>query len=148
MPLTLTQNNRALLLVICHLPLVHSVFARYNSCEFLIDIYLQDSLGTAKHYSSQDRVIPYNGKLHTHQPYLRSSSYYWYSSISLKIKFNYQGTEYHIYFKEGILFLFFIFYYFIIHMCIQGLGRFSPLPLPPPLPPTLPLKEGTLILAE
>jgi hypothetical protein len=27
---------------------------------------------------------------------------------------------------------------FIIHMCIQGLGHFSPLPPPPPLPPTLP----------
>jgi hypothetical protein len=26
----------------------------------------------------------------------------------------------------------------IIHMCIQGLGNFFPLPLPPPLPPTLP----------
>jgi hypothetical protein len=33
----------------------------------------------------------------------------------------------------------FIFYYcFIIHMCIQGLGHFSPLPTRPPLPPTLP----------
>jgi hypothetical protein len=31
----------------------------------------------------------------------------------------------------------FIYYLFIfIHMCIQGLGYFSPLPLPPPLPPT------------
>jgi hypothetical protein len=29
------------------------------------------------------------------------------------------------------------FYYFIIHMCIQGLGPFSPLPPPPPLPRTL-----------
>jgi hypothetical protein len=27
---------------------------------------------------------------------------------------------------------------FIIHMCIQGLGHFSPLPPPPPLPPTPP----------
>jgi hypothetical protein len=27
---------------------------------------------------------------------------------------------------------------FIIHMCIQGLGHFFPLPPPPPLPPTLP----------
>jgi hypothetical protein len=27
---------------------------------------------------------------------------------------------------------------FIIHMCIQGLGHFSPLPPSPPLPPTLP----------
>jgi hypothetical protein len=35
--------------------------------------------------------------------------------------------------------LFFFFYYcFIIHMCIQGLGHFSPLPPPPPFPPTLP----------
>jgi hypothetical protein len=32
----------------------------------------------------------------------------------------------------------YFFYYFIIHMCIQGLGHFSPLPPPPPLPPTLP----------
>jgi hypothetical protein len=30
------------------------------------------------------------------------------------------------------------FYYFIIHMCIQGLGHFSLLPPPPPLPPTPP----------
>jgi hypothetical protein len=30
------------------------------------------------------------------------------------------------------------FYCFIIHMCIQGLGHFSPLPPPPPLPPTPP----------
>jgi hypothetical protein len=28
--------------------------------------------------------------------------------------------------------------FFIIHMCIQGLGHFSPLPPTPPLPPTLP----------
>jgi hypothetical protein len=28
---------------------------------------------------------------------------------------------------------------FIIHVCIQGLGHFFPLPPPPPLPPTLPL---------
>jgi hypothetical protein len=27
---------------------------------------------------------------------------------------------------------------FIIHMCMQGLGHFSPLPPPPPLPPTPP----------
>jgi hypothetical protein len=27
---------------------------------------------------------------------------------------------------------------FIIHMCIQGLVHFSPLPPPPPLPPTPP----------
>jgi hypothetical protein len=27
-------------------------------------------------------------------------------------------------------------FYFIIHMCTQGLGHFSPLPPPPPLPPT------------
>jgi hypothetical protein len=27
---------------------------------------------------------------------------------------------------------------FIIHICIQGLGHFSPLPPPSPLPPTLP----------
>jgi hypothetical protein len=27
---------------------------------------------------------------------------------------------------------------FIIHMCIQCLGHFSPLPPPPPLPPTPP----------
>jgi hypothetical protein len=30
------------------------------------------------------------------------------------------------------------FYCFIIHMCIQGLGHFSRLPLPPSLPPTPP----------
>jgi hypothetical protein len=30
-------------------------------------------------------------------------------------------------------------YLFIIHMCIQCLGHFSPLPPPPPLPPTPPL---------
>jgi hypothetical protein len=29
-------------------------------------------------------------------------------------------------------------YLFIIHMCIQCLGHFSPLPPPPPLPPTPP----------
>jgi hypothetical protein len=40
-------------------------------------------------------------------------------------------------FSIHILFIFF-FYSFIIHMCIQGLGHFSPLPPPPPLPPTLP----------
>jgi hypothetical protein len=33
---------------------------------------------------------------------------------------------------------FFNFYFFIIHMCIQCLGHFSPLPPPPPLLPTLP----------
>jgi hypothetical protein len=32
----------------------------------------------------------------------------------------------------------FIFFYFIIYMCIQGLGHFSTLPPPPPLPPTPP----------
>jgi hypothetical protein len=31
------------------------------------------------------------------------------------------------------------FFSFIIHMYIQGLGHFSPLPSPPPLPPTPPL---------
>jgi hypothetical protein len=30
------------------------------------------------------------------------------------------------------------FYCFIVHMCTQGLGHFSPLPPPPPLPPTPP----------
>jgi hypothetical protein len=34
--------------------------------------------------------------------------------------------------------VFSFFYCFIIHMCIQCLGNFSPLPPPPPLPPTLP----------
>jgi hypothetical protein len=35
--------------------------------------------------------------------------------------------------------LFFFFHFsFIIHMCIQGLVHFSPLPPPPPLPPTPP----------
>jgi hypothetical protein len=33
---------------------------------------------------------------------------------------------------------FFFHFSFIIHMCIQGLGHFSPRPPPPPLPPTLP----------
>jgi hypothetical protein len=33
---------------------------------------------------------------------------------------------------------FFFHFSFIIHMCIQGLVHFSPLPPPPPLPPTLP----------
>jgi hypothetical protein len=33
----------------------------------------------------------------------------------------------------------FIFFNFIIHICIQGLRHFSPLPPPPPLPPTPPL---------
>jgi hypothetical protein len=31
-----------------------------------------------------------------------------------------------------------LFFSFIIYMCIQGLGHFSPLPPPPPLPPTPP----------
>jgi hypothetical protein len=35
-------------------------------------------------------------------------------------------------------FSFFFFYCFIIHMCIQSLGHFSPLLPPPPLPSTLP----------
>jgi hypothetical protein len=41
----------------------------------------------------------------------------------------------------GLLITFFIiiiFYCFIIHLCIQGLGHFSPMPPPPPLPPTPP----------
>jgi hypothetical protein len=33
---------------------------------------------------------------------------------------------------------FLLFFSFIIHMCIQGLGHFSPLPPLPPLPPSLP----------
>jgi hypothetical protein len=33
---------------------------------------------------------------------------------------------------------FFYLFYFIIHMCIQGLGHFSPLPPTPPLTPTPP----------
>jgi hypothetical protein len=32
-----------------------------------------------------------------------------------------------------------LYFFFIIHMSIQGLDHFSPLPPPPPLPPTLPL---------
>jgi hypothetical protein len=32
----------------------------------------------------------------------------------------------------------FIYLFIFIHMCIQGLGHFSPLPPPPPLPPTPP----------
>jgi hypothetical protein len=38
-------------------------------------------------------------------------------------------------FSSPLLFLF----YFIIHMFLQSLDHFSPLPLPPPLPPTPPL---------
>jgi hypothetical protein len=34
-------------------------------------------------------------------------------------------------------------FFFFIHMCIQGLGHFSPLPPPPPLPPTLPPSPPT-----
>jgi hypothetical protein len=32
----------------------------------------------------------------------------------------------------------FVLFCFIIHMCIQALGHFSPLPPPPPFPPTPP----------
>jgi hypothetical protein len=32
----------------------------------------------------------------------------------------------------------FFYFSFIIHMCIQGLDHFSPLPPPPPLPPIPP----------
>jgi hypothetical protein len=40
---------------------------------------------------------------------------------------------------KGIQIYLFIFHFsFIIHMCIQGLVHFSPLPPPPPLPPTPP----------
>jgi hypothetical protein len=35
-------------------------------------------------------------------------------------------------------FFFFFHFSFIIHMCIQSLVHFSPLPPPPPLPPTPP----------
>jgi hypothetical protein len=38
---------------------------------------------------------------------------------------------------DKVYFYFFSFS-FIIHMCIQGLVHFSPLPPPPPLPPTPP----------
>jgi hypothetical protein len=40
----------------------------------------------------------------------------------------------------GDFFFCFCFFHFsfIIHMCIQGLAHFSPLPPPPPLPPTPP----------
>jgi hypothetical protein len=40
--------------------------------------------------------------------------------------------------KSGVCGLASFLFFFIIHMCIQGLGHFSPLPPPPPLPPTLP----------
>jgi hypothetical protein len=45
-----------------------------------------------------------------------------------------------VYLKHEInnFILFYFFNCFIIHMCIQGLGHFSPLPPPLPLPPTLP----------
>jgi hypothetical protein len=36
-----------------------------------------------------------------------------------------------------------LFVCFIIHMCIQDLGHFSPLPPPPPLPPTPPLPSSS-----
>jgi hypothetical protein len=36
------------------------------------------------------------------------------------------------------IYLFIFLFSFIIHMCIQGLVHFSPLPPPPPLPPTPP----------
>jgi hypothetical protein len=36
----------------------------------------------------------------------------------------------------------YFFYCFIIHMCIQGLGHFSPQPPSPPLPPTLPIPSS------
>jgi hypothetical protein len=40
---------------------------------------------------------------------------------------------------EPIAFFSFLFFIVLfIHMCIQGLGHFSPLPPPPPFPPTLP----------
>jgi hypothetical protein len=39
---------------------------------------------------------------------------------------------------QHIIFPFFFHFYFIIHMCIQGLVHFFPLPPPPPLPPTPP----------
>jgi hypothetical protein len=35
-------------------------------------------------------------------------------------------------------FIYLFIYCFIIHMCMQGLSHFSPLPPPPPLPPTPP----------
>jgi hypothetical protein len=35
-------------------------------------------------------------------------------------------------------YFFFFHFSFILHMCIQGLVHFSPLPPPPPLPPTPP----------
>uniref|UniRef100_A0A8C0ZXF9 Probable helicase with zinc finger domain n=1 Tax=Castor canadensis TaxID=51338 RepID=A0A8C0ZXF9_CASCN len=47
-----------------------------------------------------------------------------------------------------IYFFFFFHFSFIIHMCIQGLVHFSPLPPPPPLPPTPPLPLPPPIPAE
>jgi hypothetical protein len=40
----------------------------------------------------------------------------------------------------------FFFFSFIIHMCIQGLGHFSPLPPPPPLPPIPPSPSPPYLL--
>jgi hypothetical protein len=39
-------------------------------------------------------------------------------------------------FLISLEFIYLLFFSFIIHMCIQGLLHFSPLPLPPPLPHT------------
>jgi hypothetical protein len=48
------------------------------------------------------------------------------------------GGNMAISYKTRCTFAMFFFYYFIIHMCTQGLGHFSPLLPPPPLPPTSP----------
>jgi hypothetical protein len=55
--------------------------------------------------------------------------------INLFLFFYLLLREYIMTYLTNFLFL----YYFIIHMCIQGLGHFSPLPPPPPLPLTPPL---------
>jgi hypothetical protein len=48
--------------------------------------------------------------------------------------------------EEFILF----FYCFIIHMCIQGLGHFSPLTPPPPLPhtPSIPSRNYFALISN
>jgi hypothetical protein len=60
---------------------------------------------------------------------IKSSSRFWISHIF--------GWLSHLA-SLSLTFSFFFHFSFIIHMCIQGLVHFSPLPPPPPLPPTPP----------
>jgi hypothetical protein len=81
----------------------------------------------------------------------------WSSHLSLSCSWNYRHSllcpAYYwvFYFKPQWLLLvyrkainFFFHFSFIIHMCIQGLDHFSPLPPPPPLPPTSPTPSPPL----